>query len=252
MFAGDAGAYLVSELAAAREFERAGDERYACMQRGHVGYACLEIGAFADAERYLREALDSGTRMGLSHVIATAKHNLGRALQRQGRLDEAEEIERAAVAAFEGQGDKRLEAASRFYLGEILVERGDIDTGEREIRRALELALPPSRPSCLAGLAQVLLARGRLAEALAAAREAHEQLELLGGVEEGESAVRLMFATCLDAAGDEHGALQATWSARERLRSRAAKITDPTWRTSFLENLPENARTVALAARLGV
>jgi eukaryotic-like serine/threonine-protein kinase len=252
MFAGDAGAYLVSELAAAREFERAGDERYACMQRGHVGYACLEIGAFADAERYLREALASGTRMGLSHVIATAKHNLGRALQRQGRLDEAEEIERAAVAAFEGQGDKRLEAASRFYLGEILVERGDVDTGEREIRRALELALPPSRPSCLAGLAQVLLARGRVAEALAAAREGHAQLELLGGVEEGESAVRLMLATCLDAAGDEQEALHAASSARERLRSRAAKITDPTWRTSFLENLPENARTVALAARLGV
>jgi tetratricopeptide (TPR) repeat protein len=251
MFAGDAGAYLVSELAAAREFERAGDERYACMQRGHVGYACLEIGAFADAERYLREALDSGTRMGLSHVIATSKHNLGRALHRQGRLDEAEAIERAAVDAFVAQGDKRLEAASRFYVGEILVERGEIDAGEHEIRRALELALPPSRPAILAGLAHVLLARGRVQDALTAAREAHEQLELLGGVEEGESAVRLMLATCLDAAGDAD-ALVATRSARERVRSRAAKITDPTWRTSFLENLPENARTIALAARLGL
>jgi tetratricopeptide (TPR) repeat protein len=252
MFAGDAGAYLVSELAAAREFERAGDLRYACMQRGHVGYACLEIGAFADAERYLREVLDAGTRMGLLHVVATAKHNLGRALHRQNRLAEAEAIEREAIAMFEAQGDRRLEAASRYYLGEILAQRGELDRGEAEIRRALAMALPPSRPGFLAGLAQLRVARGHTAEALAAAREAHELLELLGGVEEGESLVRLMLALCLAASGDETAARDAAKRAMDRLRSRAAKITDPELRASFFDQLPENAQTVALAARLGI
>lgn len=251
MFAGDAGAYLVSELAAAREFERAGDLRYACVQRGNVGYACLEIGAYPEAEQYLRDALDAAERMGLSHVVGTAKHNLGRAMQRQGRLDEAERIEREAVAMFVAQGDRRLESASRFYLGEILGQRGQHAAGEAEIRKALALALPPSRPACLAGLAAHLLARGRIGEAVAAATEAHELLERLGGVEEGESQVRLVYAECLDAAGDP-GAIIAAQSAHERLRSRAAKITDPAWRASFLNNLPDNAATLALADRLGV
>ncbi|MBV8760760.1 MAG: AAA family ATPase, partial [Deltaproteobacteria bacterium] len=251
MYTGDAGAYLTSELAAAREFERAGDLRYACMQHGHVGYACIEIGAFAEAERYLREAMETATRLGLSHVVATSKHNLGRALQRIGHLREAESVEREAVAMFVQQGDKRLEGASRFYLGEILVECGDLEAGEREMRRALEMALPPSQPNMYAGLARVLLGRGEIAEALAAARRGFEVMEQLGALEEGESNVRLMYATCLHAAGDKSAALEAR-RARERVRARAAKIADASWRASFLENIPENAATIAFATRLGV
>jgi len=251
MYTGDAGAYLTSELAAAREFERAGDLRYACMQHGHVGYACIEIGAFSEAERYLREAMETATQLGLSHVVATSKHNLGRALQRIGHLREAEATEREAIAMFEKQGDKRLESASRFYLGEILVECGDLETGEREIRRALDMALPPSQPAMYAGLARVVLGRGHIADALAYARKGFEMMEQLGALEEGESSIRLMFATCLHAAGDASAPTEAR-RARERVRARAAKITDASWRASFLENLPENAATIAFAARLGV
>jgi tetratricopeptide (TPR) repeat protein len=189
--------------------------------------------------------------MGLSHVVATSKHNLGRALHRQGRLDEAERIEREAIAMFVAQGDRRLESASRFYLGEIVSARGEHAAGEIELRKALAMALPPSRPACLAGLAAHLLARGRIDEAVDAATEAYELLERLGGVEEGESQVRLVYALCLDAAGDP-GAVIAAQRAHDRLLSRAAKITDPAWRESFLNNLPDNAATLAVAERLGV
>jgi tetratricopeptide (TPR) repeat protein len=106
MYSGDAGAYLETEQAAAIEFERAGDRRYACMQRGHVGYACLEIGAYADAERWLRNALDAGWQLGLQNVVATAKHNLGRALHHQQRLDEALAIEGEAIEMFHAQNDR--------------------------------------------------------------------------------------------------------------------------------------------------
>jgi len=63
--------------------------------------------------------------------------------------------------------------------------------------------------------------------------------------------VRLMYATCLHATGDTSAALEAR-RARERVKARAAKITDASWRASFLENLPENAATIAFAAQLGV
>jgi tetratricopeptide (TPR) repeat protein len=246
MYSGDAGAYLESEHAAALAFERAGDLRYACMQHGHVGYACLEIGAHADAERWLRETLELATRLGLHNVVATAKHNLGRALMHRGSLDEALAIETEAFEAFRAQGDRRLEGAARLYLGYIYGELGDHDRAETEVRAALETALPPIRPQMLASLAQVLLAVGRAEEALAAAREAAATLELLGGIEEGESLVRLVLAESLDAMGDRGAARGAARRARDRLAARAAKISDPEWRASFLERVPENARTLAL------
>jgi tetratricopeptide (TPR) repeat protein len=250
MFAGDSGAYVVSEQAAALAFEQAGDRRYACMQHGHVGYAYLEIGAYAEAERWLRQALEGGRRMGLQNVVATAKHNLGRALQHQGRIDEALAIENEALDAFAAQGDGRLEAAARTYLAGILASRGDYVQAEAQLRQALQTVQAAGRPTLLAELAGVLLAQHRGPEALIAARESFDLLESLGGVEEGESMVRLMIAEALHATGDAEAARTAIRSARERVLARAAKITDPTWRSMFLENLPENARTLALATEL--
>jgi tetratricopeptide (TPR) repeat protein len=251
MYAGDAGAYVGTERAAALAFEEAGDRRYACMQHGHVGYAYLEIGAFAEAERWLRQALDGATRMGLANVAATAKHNLGRALQLQDRLDEALAFESEAIAEFAAQGDRRLEAASRNYLAHIVAARGDLAAAEQHVRDALVAIPASSRPSLLAGLASLLLRQGRAPEAATAARDAHAQLDALGGVEEGESLIRLMLAETLLAIGDPTAARDAIRRARDRVVERAAKITDPALRDSFLGNLPENARTLALAAELG-
>ncbi|MEO8704370.1 MAG: protein kinase [Kofleriaceae bacterium] len=246
MFAGDAGAYLESEQAAAVEFERAGDLRYAMMQRGHVAYACLEIGAYAEAERLLREVIVAATPLGLWNVVATAKHNLGRALQRRGSLDEALAVETEAFEMFHDHGDRRLAGATRIYLSYILLDRGDVDRAETELRLAYETAQAPVRPQILASLARVLLVRGRLVEAVAAARDAAAALAQIGGVEEGEALVRLMLAEALVATGDRAAGLAAARAAYARLLERAARISDPDWRRSFLERVPENARTVEL------
>jgi serine/threonine protein kinase/tetratricopeptide (TPR) repeat protein len=247
MFSGDAGAYVTSEVQAAHAFEQSGDERHTIMQHGHVGYAYLEIGAYDDAAVWLRRALDGGMRMGLQNVVATAKHNLGRALLNQGKLDEALAIEGEAVAAFAAQGDKRLESASRSYLAEILTARGDHAAAETELRAGLQTVQAASRPQQLAMLGQVLLTMKRSREALIAAQEAQSLLDALGGVEEGESLVRLTFAEALAACGETEPARAAIRVARDRVLERAAKITDPEWRMSFLTKLSENARTLEMA-----
>jgi hypothetical protein len=128
--------------------------------------------------------------------------------------------------------------------------RGELSAAEDLTRRGLETVQAASRPTLLADLARILLAQGRAHEALIAAREAHDLLETLGGVEEGESLVRLMVAEALLANGERDAARDAIRAARERVLARAEKITDAEWRTSFLENLPENARTLALAGEL--
>jgi tetratricopeptide (TPR) repeat protein len=248
MFAGDSGAYVVSEKAAALAFEQAGDLRYACMQHGHVGYAYLEIGAYRDADLWLRRALEGAARMGLHQVAATAKHNLGRVLLLLGHTDEALAYESEALEAFIAQGDQRLEAAARWYLADIVAARGDLIEAEALLRAALPIGSAAMRPVILAALARTLLAQGRAPDALVSAREAYELLEMLGGVEEGESLVRLMFAETARCGGDD--ATAVIDRARFRLLARAEKITDPAWRASFLEKIPENARTLELASEL--
>ncbi len=88
------------------------------------------------------------------------------------------------------------------------------------------------------------LAEGRPAEALAAAEEAISLLTALDGIEEGEALIRVVYAEALAAAGDAAGARAAAAEARERLLARAARVVDPELRRSFLERVPENARTM--------
>lgn len=250
MYAGDVGAYLECEQAAAEAFERAGDQRYACQQRGHVGYACLEIGAFEDAEQHLRVALEAATRLGLNHIVATAKHNLGRALQYRGQLAEALAIEDEALELFRAQGDRRLEGACHIYLGYILFDLGDRERALHELELAEASAQLPIRPQILASIARVKLAT-RPGEALAAATEAISILDQLGGVEEGESLIRLMLVETLLAVDERRAATEAAHTARARLLERAAKITSADFRALFL-GIPENARTLELARLLGL
>jgi hypothetical protein len=59
--------------------------------------------------------------------------------------------------------------------------------------------------------------------------------------------VRLVHAEALAATGQREAAAGVLTAARDRLRAKAAQISDPAWRRSFLERVPENAETLRLA-----
>lgn len=59
-----------------------------------------------------------------------------------------------------------------------------------------------------------------------------------------------MLAETLFGVGDHDAATVAARAAAERLLERASKISDPSWRASFLERIPEHARTLELARQL--
>ncbi len=250
--AGNPERYLRLVESAAKSFERAGDLRMLCNQRTNVGYANRELGAYAEAEIALREALAAAERMGLASLATIAKHNLGPVLAREGSLAEARALEEDAVASCVRQGDRWMEGGSRIYLAGILSSAGDFDGAEKQAHAALDAAsgTPPLRAMALASLARLLVERGgRTREALGAAREAMDMLVGLGGIEEGESLVRLAYAESLQAIGQNEEAHIALMEAAERLVLRGEKIVDPRLRASFLERIPENARTLALARR---
>ena len=97
-------------------------------------------------------------------------------------------------------------------------------------------------------MGQTLLAQHRADEALAAARRGMEMLEQLGGIDDGEAIIRVTLAESLAATGAHDEARRAITSARQRLLLRAEQIVDERLRRAFLEVVPENRRTLALAA----
>ncbi|HWO20228.1 MAG TPA: hypothetical protein VNO30_15775, partial [Kofleriaceae bacterium] len=128
---------------------------------------------------------------------------------------------------------------------------GDLEEAEREIAPALSMLPPIDQPGARATLAAIHLAQGRTADARAAAEDAAARAEAMGGASMFRGAfVRLVRAEALhatNAAGDHAAARRAIADARARLLAIADRIADPAFRRSFLENVPENARTLALA-----
>jgi hypothetical protein len=212
-----------------------------------LAHGLLQIGDHRGAEEVLLEVLDGARRMGLSLIVPGAEINLGLALSRQGRLPEALVVAARSVESSLANGDKRAAGCARAYQAEILTLAGRTPDAEVAARAAVAL-LRPSPPLCARALA--VLARVRLASepaaALATAREAMSLLDSLGAVEEGETAVRLVWAEALHASGDRRAAVSAIAAARERVLARSEKIADPRARASFLERVPENARTLSL------
>ncbi len=247
--AGDLGRCLSAFESALHAFEAAGDMRNACAVRTNLGYLYCELGDLQRAEAALRQALMASERMGLRDLSAAIEQNLGRVVGLNGAFGEGERLERRSIAAFAHQGDPRFEGASRWYLAEILLATGEHAEAEREAAAAadaLAVVAPSLRVAAVGTVARARLARRDAVGALTAAREAHEALERLGEIDEGESMVRLAYVEALFASGGREEARRALAVAHGRLVARAEKIGDATWRNRYLNDVPVNARIVAL------
>jgi ATP/maltotriose-dependent transcriptional regulator MalT len=188
--------------------------------------------------------------MGVDHIVATAKQNLGITLARQGQLEEARRLLVESIEEFREHHDPRMEGSSRVYLAAILRDGGDLSAAEDEVRQALPLltVVPSVRAEALGILASIRVAQGRLGEARRDAEEARRLADELGGLEDGEATVDLALAEALAASGDQDGAKKVLREARARLLARADKIASQAWRDSYLLRVPDHARALALWA----
>lgn len=220
--------------------------------RANLAAYRIDVGVMAQTLELLREALDGARRLGLPSAEALAHSNLCSALARLGRFADALPHGEAAVSGFEAIGDRRLESGSRIYLARAQLGAGQLDQAEQQALRALEVASTATRRAdAWTALAEVALARGDAIAALEQSRPALELLEQLGGLDEGESGLWLVVAEAAHGAGRSEDARRAIGNARARLLSRAQAISDPEIRRSFLELVPENAKTLALYAAWG-
>jgi serine/threonine protein kinase/tetratricopeptide (TPR) repeat protein len=247
----DPAAVLLETERCAAFFEAIGDARQACFHRTNVGYAKLELGLFREAERDLRSALAIAERMAIDLAANTARQNLALACAYLGALAEARVLGRQACRWFEEREDARELALSRLYLATVLILDQDVEEAAREAKAALALlpAAAPLRAFALATLARAHLLRAQNHEALQTAREAYRLLESLRNIESGESLVRLVMAEALHATGATEDARSIINQACDVLRARASTISRADWRRSFLENIPDHVRMLALAER---
>jgi len=250
---GDPAASLEATERSIPAFLATGNRRDACVGRVNAAHARLQLGLFADAERDLMELLGETRRLGLYNVAALAKQNLAIAFAARGAFADAEAKAREAIADFVQQTNKRQEGRSRIYLSMIRLAKGDPEIAEVEAQAAAEAlsAVGPLRAFALATWARALLAQDNWPSGLGIAGAAMGLLAGLGGMEEGEALLRLVYVESLIASGDPGSAKHAVFTARTRLLARANRMMDATLRKSFLERVPENARTMELGRELG-
>lgn len=265
--AGDTPAYGMLMRHSAIAFGEIGDQRNACVQQVNVAYAAMLLGQFEEAVKGLESVLKEARPLGVTAVTEVARHNLGLALARTGKIDAGEREERLAVESFRAQGDHRMLAASLGYLSKILLQKGDLRGAVEAAEQAVEAApeRSPVRAIALATLAQALLSRavprgGTRARpdgakdanaSLSAATAARSLLGALGGIDEGEGEILSSYARALAALGRDAEARTAAIAAAARLRERADKLGDAQ-RAAFTERVPENRDILALLEALGV
>jgi hypothetical protein len=204
------------------------------------------LGAFALAERTLEGIPAADEALGM--VSSWRRFCLSWLLADRGALDEARALATQLGEYGRAHQFPLEEGRGRWVLAEVLRRAGDLEGAEREIGAALGMVVALEHPGVLATLAALRLAQGRAAEALAAAEEAAAACARMGGCGMFRgAAIRLVHAEALHATGAHDAARRAIREARARLLAIADRIGAPDYVQSFLEIVPENARTLALA-----
>jgi serine/threonine protein kinase/tetratricopeptide (TPR) repeat protein len=240
--------------AALRDFETLGDTRSSTEAKLALANALIELGVFEDAEEFLCSAVETTKQRNLLPALVIALVNLTDLRVNMGRTEEARVTGEQARSMAHELGDRRVEGGASIYLSLAASLAGAPVEAERHARSAVAIlaGVPALLPTAMAGLARVLLPQNRITEAIDLAREAYGQLVRLGGVEEGEASIYLVYAECLLRHGQRDEARDLLARSVKRLEERCHAIDTPAWRSAFLRRLPDNARTLDLARTLGV
>jgi tetratricopeptide (TPR) repeat protein len=263
--AGDPAAYGTLMRHSASAFDEIGDRRNACVQQVNEAYSSIRLGQWEEAIIELTKVIAETAQLGIDAVAAVAEHNLGYALLQIGDLAAAERAESRAIEAFDRQGDRRMLAASLAYQALILSRQRRFDEARQHAEQALLTAPAnsPTEAISLSIVASVILdtaehdAAGRepdgsstLTRALSAGQKAASLLNGFLGVDEGELFIRTVLVRATEAVGDIEAARELCLALSTRL-SQAAALLPRKHRGTFLTRVPEARLAQELCERLG-
>lgn len=211
----------------------------------NLGYAYAQLGLYPLARSVLERTLELAQAVGERRDYAYGLQNLGYTCLCSGDEPSARQLEEQALREFSVRGDAFGHAASVLYLGHIAERVGDVAEGAALYAQALEeftaIGVRGFMIDARAGQARCRLGQGTLEAAQQDA--AHLWARLTEHGSEGIELPTLVYMTCADlfrALGQEENARAAVQAGYHELMKRADKITNPEWRTSFLENVMEH------------
>ncbi len=219
------------------------------LAQGCRGRNLWYLGALAEADQVLSGDMPGDDELGI--VASTGWFCLAWLCADRDMLDEAQRAAEHLIHFGQSRHVLIEEGRGHWMLAEVLRRKRDYEAAEHQIQAALAILASISAhdvPGILSTLCFVRLAQGRVAEALTAAEDAIARCSAMGSCGFFRTSfVRLAHAEALEAAGDHAAACTAIRGGRERLLAIVNRIADPGYQKSFLENIPENARTLALA-----
>ncbi|EYF00245.1 Serine/threonine protein kinase [Chondromyces apiculatus DSM 436] len=216
----------------------------------HTALNLWALGASAEAESILHSMSMSDAEFGFGSSYRP--FILAWILADRGALDEARTHAEQLIQAGCARNLSQTEGHGRWALAEVLRRAHDHERAEREADAALLVLAqrhPVDLPGVLATKAAIHLAQGRPAEALTAVARALPTVEATGTCSQfcRRAFLRLVHVESLEAAGRHEEARHALQRACAEITSLAERIVDPAHRKSFLEDVPENRRTLALS-----
>jgi tetratricopeptide (TPR) repeat protein len=223
----------------------------------NLGYDYIPMGLYSDGLEILEHSLQLFESIGARRWMAWAQLNLGIAHLRLEDIGAAQKLlERASHLVLE-MDDTTAQAVSQSYLALTAEKAGDYSNAKccfvESNRMFTAIGNNSFANDTLAGMARCALGEGSLEEANKYASQVWNYLEDHGsrGMEFPISA-HLTCAQIFESAGDTHKAQAAVDSGYKELLIRAEKISDPNWRKSFLENVPEHRLIIEYQERMSV
>jgi tetratricopeptide (TPR) repeat protein len=248
-------------------YAKVGDIRSAAGAEANLADVYNRVGAHADAEAALERALEGCRRVGHRVMEGYAELNLGYARAKLERLDEAraslkraEDIARATknarllvwVAIYKARADlsdrppeevaaaaeRAIEDAKKSGLpaqevvARTIAARALLKAAETTIASSPLDSSPPASPPSASNRSALL------DRALAHAAAAVSIRDQIGGVEEDEAELFLVFADLLEKKGRADDARQSRLRGRKIVEEAANKIGDAELRRRFQEHVP--------------
>jgi predicted ATPase len=211
----------------------------------NLGYTYVLLGMAERSLPALQRAIELAESVGARRLGGYASLNLALAHFRLGSLPAAQKILNALLPNFEALKDAFAQASAHAYLALSLEAGGEPELASRRFNEALEILrfieAPGYASDARAGLARCALALGRLEEAGQFAGQVWDTLLKQGP--EGMEFPVWAYLTCaevFEARGETGRSRAAVEAGYQELSTRAGKISDPEWRQSFLENIPEH------------
>ncbi len=236
-------------------FEKAGSMRNYVFLNNFTGIVQAELGDPEAGAATMRRVLLVAQKLNEALALSRTGVCLAFILCFHGPLSACDEAAQLADQTVKTRGINSIYLGmAHDVLGHAHLRNGRIDAAEREARRALEVltSIPVLRLSASTTLIRVLLETGRATEAKALADAGIIEAERIDGIGFAEVRLRVAAAEARQAAGDIEGARAALRSALDHIAARADRITDPTWRASYLGRVPDHLRARELADALGV